>query len=103
MKTHRYSFNCDRENQQILRGWNLYNLYDYSPTNFRLIVYLFTWISIVTDVSKALKNGEDTKVLNRTGEGERGRGSFHDLYISVMLFRCVIITSTSYTISWVKT
>lgn len=30
-------------------------------------VVSFTWISIVTDVSKALKNGVDVKALNRTG------------------------------------
>ncbi len=32
----------------------------------------------MTEVSMALKDGEDVKVLNRTGEGETGREKVRD-------------------------
>lgn len=44
-------------------------------------VVSFTWISIVTDVSKALKNGDDVKALNRTGGGTERRAEKLNLYM----------------------
>lgn len=43
-------------------------------------VVSFTWISIVMDVSKALKNGDDVKALNRTGGRTERQGEKLNLY-----------------------
>lgn len=58
-------------------------------------VVSFTWISIVMDVSKALKNGDDVKALNRTGGRTERQALLVVCYINAPLsYVCINVGSS---------